>query len=47
MLKKILPHVSTLQIQAMNAYRTNRSQKKQITFKNLFLAKQIPIINLH
>lgn len=45
MLKNNLPHVSTIQIQAMNAYRTNRIQKKQITFKNVCLAKQISIKN--
>jgi hypothetical protein len=43
MLKKTLPHVSTIQTQEINAYRKNRFQKKQITFKNVFLAKQTPI----
>lgn len=29
----------------MNAHKKNRFQKKQITFKNVFLAKQAPIKN--
>lgn len=35
--------MSTIKTQAMNAHRTNRFQKKKITFKNVFLAKQVPI----
>lgn len=46
MQKNNLPHVSIIQIQAINAYKTNRFQKKQMTFRKMyFLAKQISIKN--